>query len=246
MIMRRKRNVTDRILFNGHDLGKYLSCKVKRPIMAPVEVAHVAIPGRDGEVFKSVRRAGYTLPVEVALRSNWRREVAEVRHSLAEILWVDEPAPLYLPDDPDLYLMAVVSGDTDLGIISDECPRTTIEFWIGDPVYYGRKRKVQVPMATALRVDVGGSAPARPTFRLVATGDGRPRVTNVTTGEYVEVSASVSAGDEVVIDCSLEKATVNGDVAAVSLYSDFFPVSDRPELLVANASGTMEWIERWL
>lgn len=246
MIMKRERNTTDRILFNGHDLGAYLICKVKRPIMAPVEVAHVAIPGRDGEVFKSVRRAGYTLPVEVALRSNWRREVAEVRHILAEMLWSDEPAPLYLPDDPDRYLMAIVSGETDLGTISNECPRTTLEFWIGDPVYYGRKRRASVQAATSLRVGVGGTAPAHPTFRLVATGAGRPRVTNVTTGEHVELVADVSAGDAVVIDCALEKTTVDGDVAAVALASDYFTVSGRPELLVVNASGTMEWTERWL
>ena len=159
--MQRKqlRAQTDRVLFNGHDLSAFVSCKVRRPIMPPVNVTLESIGGRDGELFKAAHFGGYDLPVDVWLRSDERRDAATVRHALAKMLCTDEPAPLFLPDDPTRFLLAIVSGETDLGEITDKCPFTTITFHVCDPFYYGRKRRVEVSAGT-LTINAGGDRPA--------------------------------------------------------------------------------------
>ena len=126
--------------------------------MADVSATFESVPGRHGEVFKSAFRTGYDLPVEIWLRSEDRRKVADVRHRLAEALWTDEPAALYLPDDPTRYLMAIVAGGTDLGEITDDCPTTTVTFHVGDPDFYGRRRRMEVSSGD-VHLDAGGNPP---------------------------------------------------------------------------------------
>lgn len=240
-----KRAQTDRVLFNGHDLSTLVSCKVMRPIMAPVNANFESVSGRHGELFKSAFFGGYDLPVDVWLRSDDRRDVAAVRHALAEILYTAEPAPLYLPDDPTRYLMAIVSGSTDLGEITDDCPSTTVTFHVGDPFYYGNKRRVEA-RAGSFAVNAGGNRPAHlsVTARCAPSADWYIR--NVDTGEQVRLASSVTVASVVRVDMALERATVNGQAAAVTLDSDFFTINGRTTLQLSGGSAVLEWRERWL
>ena len=79
MELKRKRNQSDSIIFNGHDLSKLVYCKVRRPIMASVSASFEDAPGRHGEYFKNARRSGYDLQVDMWLRTEHRREVAHRR-----------------------------------------------------------------------------------------------------------------------------------------------------------------------
>ena len=240
-----QRNQHDRIIFNGHDLSRLVYCKVRRPIMADVSTAFESVPGRHGEVFKSAFRTGYDLPVEIWLRSEDRRSVADVRHKLAAALWSDEPAPLYLPDDPTRYLMAIVTGGTDLDEITDDCPTTTVTFHVGDPDFYGQKRRAEVSAGNA-SISVGGNRPTR--LRVTAKPlDGASwRITNTDTGEFVSVNAQLTKSSVVRIDFEREHATVNGKTAPVSIDSDYFDVSDRCHLKISGGTAVLEWQERWL
>ena len=69
-----------------------------------------------------------------------------MRHKLAAALWTDEPAPLYLPDDPTRYLLAIVSGSTDLdedhGRLPDNYRRADFPYRRTD--YYGQRRRMEV------------------------------------------------------------------------------------------------------
>ena len=136
--------------------------------MATVNATFESVPGRHGEVFKSAYRGGYDLP-------------------LAAALWTDEPAPLYLPDDPTRYLLAIVSGSTDLDEITDDCPTTTVTFHIGDPDYYGQKRRMEVS-AGNIYVNAGGNRPAYLKVTAKPSAGSTWRITNVDTGEFVASS----------------------------------------------------------
>lgn len=245
MQLHRDRNQTDRIVFNGCDLSKLVCCKVRRPIMAPVNATFESVPGRHGEVFKHAYRGGYDLPVEVWLRAEDRREVADLRRRLAAVLWTDGPAKLYLPDDPTRYLLAIVSGSTDLDEITDDCPTTTVTFRVGDPDYYGQARRVDVE-GRSVSIDAGGT---RPSFLNVTA---RPeagsswRITNVDTGEFVEVKAPLVSGSVIRIDMEKERATVNQSTAPVTVDSDFFEIEGRTRLSITNGTAVLDWIERWL
>lgn len=245
MQRKKPRVQTDRIMFNGHDLSALVFCKVNRPIMADVSALFENVAGRHGELFKAAYRGGYDLPVDMWLRSEHRRDVAEVRHKLAAMLWSEEPAPLYLPDDPERYLLAIVSGSTDLGEITDDCPMATVTFRIGDPDYYGRKRRVEVTAGT-FAVNAGGNLPAR--LSITAKPGAAPSwtISNIDTGEKVQVSQALTSGSTVRIDMAQERATVNNQAAPVTLDSDFFEITGRTRLRISSGSAVLEWRERWL
>lgn len=240
-----QRSQHDRIVFNGHDLGKLVCCKVNRPIMAPVNAAFEAVSGRDGEIFKSVHRSGYDLPVDMWLRSGDRRDVAEIRHMLAEALWVDEPSPLYLPDDPTRYLLAIVSGSTDLGEITDKCPMTTVTFHVCDPDYYGKRHVVDISAGVS-SVGAGGNLPAAMFVTAKPGVCTQWTITNVDTGEHVKIAGSFNANTTIRIDMATERVTVNQANAPVSIDSDFFIISGRQRLQVSSGTARLEWRERWL
>ena len=245
MRLRRERNQSDRLAFNGTDLSKLVYCKVSRPVMAPVDATFESVPGRHGEVFKSACRSGYDLPVEIWLRTEDRREVAEMRHKLAAALWTDEPAPLYLPDDPTRYLLAIVSGSTDLNEITDDCPTTTVTFHVGDPDFYGRKRRMEVS-AGDVHLDAGGNRPSYLKVTAKPAAGSTWRITNVDTGEFVAVDAPLTSSSTVRIDMATERATVNDQTAPVTIDSDFFEIDGRCHLRISGGTAILEWEERWL
>ena len=221
--MQRKqlRAQTDRVLFNGRDLSAFVSCKVSRPIMPPVNATFESIGGRDGELFKAAHFGGYDLPVDVWLRSDERR------------------------DDPTRFLLAIVSGETDLGEITDKCPFTTITFHVCDPFYYGRKRRVEVS-AGAFTINAGGDRPAHLQITAKPASSAAWYLRNVDTGEQVKLASSVTSASTVRVDMATEHATVNGSTAAVTLDSDFFTIDGRTKLQLSSGTAVLEWWERWL
>lgn len=245
MQRRMKRAQTDRVTFNGHDLSTLVCCKVNRPVMAPVNANFESVSGRHGELFKSSYFGGYDLPVDMWLRSDDRRDAAAVRHALAEMLYTDEPAPLVLPDDPTCYLLAIVSGATDLGEITDDCPFVTVTFHVGDPFFYGNKRRVEADAGT-FSVNAGGNRPAFLIITAKPASSAAWYVRNVDTGEQVKLASSVTSTGTVRVDMALERATVNGQSAAVTLDSDFFAINGRTKLQLSGGSAVLEWRERWL
>lgn len=247
-----RRNLShDRIIFNGNDLSNIVMCRMERPVMPPVDISRETIGGRHGEVFKRARMQGYTIPVTVWLRTKDRRRVAEIRHKLAALLWADEPKPLYLPDDPTRYHLAIACGDTSLGAIIDDVPKTTIGFYVCDPIAYGNTRCEQIATGTRTMVDAGGTYKAAPVVKSTTTG-GTWRIQNVTTGQFVEINAdTVGAAIQGnrAIECDMDKETfkLNGSHVGVSADSTFFTIDGRTELLVTGGSGTtIGWCERWI
>ena len=244
-------NYHDRIIFNGHDLGDICMCRMQRPIMPPTNVSGEQVGGRHGEVFHRVRMDAYDVPVQLWLRVNDRRKVAELRHELADLLWTDEPAPLVLPDDPSRYHLAIVSGATNLQTITDDLPTCTVNFHVCDPIAYGRERSVTLTGSTAKDVSAGGTWEAAPIIRSTTSG-GTWKITNQTTSEYVEVNSdtwgtTVPSNKTLICDMANERVTIDGTDAGVTVASDFFRISDVMSLKVTGASTTtVEWEERWL
>lgn len=243
---------SDHIIFNGNDLSSLVMCRMGRPIMPPVNVSTQSVGGRHGEHFRRARLEPYDIPVEIWVRSEDRRDVADLRHELAALLWTDEPAPLYLPDDPNRYHLAVVSGETSLGAITKELPYTTINFRVCDPIAFGAERTDTLANNTAKTLRAGGTWQTLPIVRSTLAG-GTWRITNQTTGKYVEVNedsygAVPAAGASLVCDMEQERLTINGYTAGVAITSEFFAISGDADVLVTGASGntTIEWRERWL
>lgn len=235
-----------RLVFNGTDLSELVAFKVHRPVMAPVGVSAETVPGRHGELFRSARLEAYDLDVDVWLMADNRLEVADVRHRLAAALWTDGPAPLFLPDDPTRHVMAIVTGATDLGEVTDRTSGT-VTFRVTDPVSYGNHCRAALADGKTVGVDAGGTWEAYPkiTFK-PATKTSRVSVLNVGTGDKVAVSGTFAVGDEVVVDMAAEHVTHNGNTVAPTVDSDFFAIRGVTEIVASGSDATMEWDEAWL
>ena len=166
-----------------------------------------------------------------------------MRHRLAAALWTDEPAPLYLPDDPTRYLLAIVSGSTDLDEITDDCPTTTVTFHIGDPDYYGQKRRMEV-LAGNVYVNAGGNRPAHLKVTAKPAAGSTWRITNVDTGEFVAINTALTSSSTIRLDMATERATVNNQTAPVTIDSDYFEINGRCHLNITNGTAILEWVER--
>ena len=242
----------DRLVFNGTNLSDLVMCRVERPILPPIEVSQEPVGGRHGELFRRTRMQSYVIPVTVWLRSEDRRSVSALRHELAALLYTDEPAPLYLPDEPDFYYLAVAEGETALGAITDDIPTTTINFRVCDPIAYGDTADNTLTNNTAKTIATNGTFKTYPIIESTTANTSYWRIRNVTTGEYVEITpdsigGTLATGKTVVCDMAEESVKLDGTRVGVSIISDFFALDRSQSLKVEGGTGTtIEWVERWI
>ena len=93
---------------------------------------------------------------------------------------------------------------------------------------------------------VGGSYETRPVVTCKPGGSvSYIRLTNMDTGEYVQITAALTSSSTVVIDMAEEQVTINGANAAVTYESDYFALQPgRNSLRLSSGTGTIEWTER--
>lgn len=244
--------MSDSIIFNGFNLSDLVMCRMERPIMPPTELATEQVGGRHGALFRRTRMQDYVIPVTVWLRCEDRREVSALRHQLAALLYTEEPKPLYLPDEPDYYYLAIVEGDTLLGPITDDLPTTTINFRVCDPIAYGAAGSNTLSGSTRKTITTNGTFETRPIITSTTSNTSYWRFRNYTTGEYVEITpdsigGELTTGKTVVCDMEKELVTLDGTNVGVSILSTFFALGRTQSLYVQGGTDTtIEWIERWI
>lgn len=235
------------MVYNGFDFSPYLRVNPHRSILPPVSVSTDDVPGREGTRFREARLGELTITVDAELRAGARDDIAELRHRIAGALWSPEPAPLYLPDDPFRYHLAVLDGQSELDVLW-RTGQAELTFRAPDPVMYGADREAALD-GTA-EVWVGGNHATTPVIEVVPQGT-TLRVEHVGLGKAVEVEAEATfdGTKALVIDCGAEHCElggVNAD-ARVTLESDFFDLEPGENVIrVTGGAGTVRWTERWL
>ena len=236
--------IEQKVSFGGRNLSPYiLVTDVKRQVVPKRRITQTQIPGMDGALVSSVELDAMEVTVTCCIKRRLMREVSEARRALASLLSSKEPAPLVLPDEPDLYLMALYEGGAEPSALS-RVPDVDLVFLCPEPVAYGRRRRATVGDRTL--VSAGGTYPASPVFRAVPPACEFWRLSNATTGEHVTVEAPFDGSQEVVVDMALQRCTVNGADARVSEGSDFFRIDGEAALVVSAGEAVAEWEERWL
>lgn len=93
---------------------------------------------------------------------------------------------------------------------------------------------------------VGGSYETRPVITCRPGGSvSFLKLTNMDTGEFVQINESLTSSSEVVIDMAKEQVTVGGQNHAVTYESDYFALQPgRNSLRLSSGTGTIEWTER--
>lgn len=231
------------VSFGGVNLSQYLTgITIERSLLPDVELSRVEIPASDGDVVAGRRLKAMEIRLNATLKGRTADEVAGYRHSLAAALNRDGAAALVLPDEPSVSYDAWVRDSTalDRGYAH---PNVTITFHVPDATGYGSSKTATIGTSNT-SVTRGGNAKSWPTVTAYPSGS-TWRVTNVTTGEYVEATGSFSGG-KLVIDMRNETVTYAGSACTFVLASNFFALDDSTQTLKATSSATLAWKERWL
>lgn len=230
--------------FDGTDLTDYVTVHSVTRLVGPGrEWTEAAAPGSDGSYVSGVRLKAYEAEVRCLMRAAAPDEVELDRRVIARALSSREPKPLVLPGMGGASLMALYKGGDELSRLGQH-PDFTLTFLVTDPVARGARRTASV--AGSATVAVGGTAPARPVVTCRPTKSPW-RITNVSTGEFVEVSGPFDGNATVTLDMAAERCRIGTGDAPVSLGSDFFAMEGGGHVRLSVSSGRaeLEWEERW-
>lgn len=233
------------IVYDGIDLNDYFEVVgLGGSVIPSVEAVTATIPNRAGAHYYS-RRVGSR---EVSFRLMARADepgpvpVIQAWRELAPLINKEEPKRLYIDDE--MYLNAVLTGDTALEFVGDR-GAVDVTFTAFDPYYHGRVH--EIPLATGdNEFHVVSLAEVWPVVRV--TGGTSPlQVRYEKTYEEVRVPAVGSAEIEIQMEDGKVFSGANY-VPADMQYTDFFslPPDEDVTVWLSSGSGTLTYEERAL
>lgn len=145
------------MIFNGTDLNTFGICGEPEITTAPFDLNVEDSPAFDGSrlIGTHLRAGNVTVKLASTGTALTRRETLS---SLAQLLNVDEPKQLVLPDTPSWYYLAIPNGELKPerhidGEIVD------LSFMLVDPIAYGAEQSVTIPAGGSVSFTVDGTAP---------------------------------------------------------------------------------------
>ena len=170
--------------------------------------------------------------------------------TLGKWLMVDEPKPLYLPDTPDRYYLAVPGAGLDLTRgIGGEMAQVT--FTLVDPVAYGDTQTASLPSGGSVSINVNGTAPTY--LNVVANSAIRNSSAQVwgvqvDSVDYVHVVTGSSSSRKVEIYSDERVCKVQDALTLPTLDSDWLklePGAHTVAMDYGTGAATLSWVERW-
>lgn len=237
------------VTFGGTDLSQWLTgIAIERSLLAEVELTDVEIPASDGSVVAGRRLKPMEIRLTATLKGQSATEVSQYRQLLAKALDTTGTATkrLVLPDESGIAYDAYVDGGTalDRGFAH---PHATITFVVPDATGYTAAQRSASVGTSPTSVTRGGNARSWPTVEAMpASGSTAWRVTNESTGKYVEAQGSFDGSSKLVIDMARQTVRYGGSACTFALASDFFPLDGATVTLRATSSASLRWYERWL
>jgi len=147
--------------------------KIKNPPHPPISLVTTDIPGRAGSYYFGQNLGERTITVPLTIAADSMADFPAKKRALMSWLFYDEPKQLVLPDEPDKYYMAKVSGETDIDKLL-HVGFGTITFVCPDPIAYGVAEKTAnfIPGDTnPLQVVNNGDLDAYPQLHFEFTGN---------------------------------------------------------------------------
>lgn len=108
---------------------------VRRPLLAPQSLNMLSMEMKHGSFFYSKTSGNLPIELDVMILGKDRSEVRDNIRDFAEFINADEPKRLIVHDEPDKYVLAIVSGDTALENFY-RLGKGTITMIAPDPFYY--------------------------------------------------------------------------------------------------------------
>ena len=220
------------MIYNGFDFAPWFDTRlVTRSLLPEYEIATRDVPGQPGSRFMRAELKPLTIDVAAAWRARPADDMAALRRLMASRLLCLKEAVLTSPGALDALWH---TGEA------------TLTFTAYDPVAYGAEGRATVSGTSG--VQVGGTFRTYPTVTVRPGGSTSAlRLTNMGTGEFVQIDRAVTASSAVVIDMAAPQATVDGSPAPVTFESDFFPLEPGANSLkLSSGTATVQWTERYV
>ena len=157
------------VIFNGRDLGEWgVVESIERGIMGAISVDTRTVPSMRGARYMGSKMGPLDITCAVRLICESKEHLRSRLGELAAIMDVDEPKQLRISDEPGRFRLAVPTKVD----VAEELYNTAlvrIDFTCPDPLAYGdilHSVRLWTSSATAT-AHVGGTAPTKPTIRLV-------------------------------------------------------------------------------
>lgn len=194
------------IVFNGKPMPERVGITSFVVSTPTVSFRSIDIPMRRGQTRAGRKYGGRAIQAFVVLTGTGLEDNLDIVRELTEWLQTDEPAPLFLPDQPNAYIMA--ECDTfpplDLGHMDTE---VQIAWTCHNPDF------VEVIERTAKvgrEFVVGGTLEVFPTITWEISADVENPSWMLDDKPLLTLDGSLSAG-RLVIDCEREKVTLDGE-----------------------------------
>lgn len=237
------------LIFDGHDFSTLFIWGEPAISILNAQPDTRDVSGRNGAAFVGMKYGVSTVSFSLAVLGDAEsRRVA--LSTLGEWLMVDEPKPLYLPDTPDRYYLAVPNGVLDMtrGIGGE---LTKVTFTLTDPVAYGDSKTIALASGGTVTINVNGTAPTYlDVSSTAAVRDGSALVWGVRVDDldFVHVATGSSSARSVVIDGTNRVCKVQGALTMPTLDSDWLmlePGTHEITMDYGTGAATLDWVERW-
>lgn len=210
------------INYDGFDLSNYLLVEdIGRPIMPPQELVTKSIYGRRGAYYLDKQDEPITIPVDVTIYEQPNMTYRQFTRFLASKLYKNEPKQLIFDDEPNVFIDAIIQGDTDLENMI-EAGSGTLEFYCPDPSYYELNDEIfNLTVGKNEVVREKGNTDSFPLIEIEGTNNGGI-ITISTDATEINFDGDLNDGDVLTLDSDLitsyidrndsERVSANNDV----------------------------------
>lgn len=133
--------MTEEMIFNGVGMSRFFRVReVVRAIGNDRNISQVDAP-LIGTNIQKVSFGAKKITVSFTMLEKTATEIEALKHELAGVLHVKEPARLTFEDEPDKYYMAIPTGDVSVGNINRVCQKGEITFLVPDGVAHSTTYK---------------------------------------------------------------------------------------------------------
>lgn len=133
--------MTEEMTFNGIGMSRFFRVReVVRAIGNDRNISQVDAP-LIGTNIQKVSFGAKKITVSFTMLEKTATEIEALKHELAGVLHVKEPARLTFEDEPDKYYMAIPTGDVSIGNINRVCQKGEITFLVPDGVAHSTTYK---------------------------------------------------------------------------------------------------------
>lgn len=236
------------MIFNEINFEDYLVVEyIRRPLLPPIEVHGVQIPGRAGQRFTKSELGENIIQVDIRIIEANRAQAQLKARQVAGLLYTTEPKKLILRDQPNTYNMAMISGDTDFEKFL-HTGFSTLSFVCKDPASYSLNETV-IPNIQSREILNDGTLPSRGILTVQPGNTTNLRIVLQNTGEYIYLKDSFTSSDTIVIDMEEESIRLNGNLIMTRLdaNSDFFDVPvGKSTITTTSGAIQLRYRRRWV